>query len=488
MPRKKIKSNDEIALEKCYAASKIEKKIVQDLMTSGTTIILEGQQGSGKTFLFKVAQLKMSNNFFTERALPVYISFLDLKFVAKNNLSKWIVAKITKEILIVLQKTIAIAEDDSVLDFLKKTTNINDTLVYLEDTIHNISRGEIIPNEFSLHDLKNWIEIICRTKSISRIVLFLDDISNVFLQPQQLLFFDVLRDLRMEYITFHATTYPNSQFCGDFNLTHDAFLKSLIRLPTNRSFFNLAIKIARKWLEFHTKSNIDKKSLSNEDIETLYLASSGNIRDFLNLVKNYFEMRKTLFNLSEKERESICQDILNMSEIQDKEKLVKLAIDKTVLYFQEKDIVNRLLENYHQFQQQSFEEKFPEYSKFIQWGMKFIEQKLLLDLEKERFLKTRKKNSQQQEVKKKKYLFLIEKNCPENLSLVLRILEHFNIIQYLGPYFVSGKKIYGLRYAINLQYWMKKISKKLLIGNLGNSCLIYTKDMFQEVNSLTHKG
>lgn len=61
-------------IQEFYVENADDIATVQKL-SSRNPVLLVGSRGVGKTFLFRVAQSKLSENFSTKKILPVYITF-----------------------------------------------------------------------------------------------------------------------------------------------------------------------------------------------------------------------------------------------------------------------------------------------------------------------------------------------------------------------------------------------------------------------------
>ena len=72
-----------------------------------TPVLLVGSRGVGKSFLFRVAQAELNDNFESEKILPVFITFRKASLLQSGNTNQfqaWMLSKICSELQQALRK------------------------------------------------------------------------------------------------------------------------------------------------------------------------------------------------------------------------------------------------------------------------------------------------------------------------------------------------------------------------------------------------
>lgn len=89
-----------------YVETDRDREIVEKLK-SRTPIILVGSRGVGKSFLMKVAQQQLTNNFDRERILPIYLTFRKSSLITDDKAGTftcWMMSHICTSIIRQLRK------------------------------------------------------------------------------------------------------------------------------------------------------------------------------------------------------------------------------------------------------------------------------------------------------------------------------------------------------------------------------------------------
>lgn len=187
--------------------SDFEKGII-DKLKAPSPVLLVGSRGVGKSFLFKMAEIQMLNEFEKEKVLPVSLTFRKASLLKSGNeyqFQYWMLGRICSEVLRAIRKigkfasfshNIALLTGDSET----QSSKIDDIVQKFEESWK--TPGIMVDDENipSLDDFLNTVEDLCDELDISRIVLFIDEAAHVFYPEQQREFFTLFRDLRSPYI------------------------------------------------------------------------------------------------------------------------------------------------------------------------------------------------------------------------------------------------------------------------------------------------
>ena len=228
-------TNNQIA--ELYVASDYEQSII-DKLKAPSPVLLIGSRGVGKSFLFKMSEIQMLQEFSEKKILPVFLTFRKASLLKTSNpeqFQNWMLSRICSEVLRALKKTGKLSPISGGLSLLAgevsvESSKIDDIATAFEESWK--TPGELIDVAKipTLDDFINTIEDLCGELEISRIVLFIDEAAHVFLPQQQREFFTLFRDLRSPYIKCNAAVYPGVTVYGEtFEPIHDAVKVSLVR-------------------------------------------------------------------------------------------------------------------------------------------------------------------------------------------------------------------------------------------------------------------
>lgn len=220
-----------------YVASDYEQSII-DKLKAPSPVLLIGSRGVGKSFLFKMSEIQMLQEFSERKILPVFLTFRKASLLKTSNpeqFQSWMLSRICSEVLRALKKTGKLSPISGGLSLLAgesstESSKIDDIAKAFEESWK--TPGELIDVTKipSLDDFLNTVEDLCGELDISRIVLFIDEAAHVFLPQQQREFFTLFRDLRSPYIKCNAAVYPGVTVYGEtFEPIHDAVKVSLVR-------------------------------------------------------------------------------------------------------------------------------------------------------------------------------------------------------------------------------------------------------------------
>ena len=323
--------------------SDFEKGII-DKLKAPSPVLLVGSRGVGKSFLFKMAEIQMINEFEKEKVLPVSLTFRKASLLKSGNeyqFQYWMLGRICSEVLRAIRKigkfasfshNIALRTGDSET----QSSKIDDIVQKFEESWK--TPGIMVDDENipSLDDFLNTVEDLCDELDISRIVLFIDEAAHVFYPEQQREFFTLFRDLRSPYIKCNAAVYPGVTVYGDtFEPVHDALQITLTRNINDDNYVsNMKEMVMRQVKDSALATRLSK---NGANFTLLAYAASGNTRYLLKSVELANKMDSNSIN--EVFREYYRED---------------LWAEHTKLG-----------------------ERYPGYQRFIDWGRDFIETKVI---------------------------------------------------------------------------------------------------------------
>lgn len=394
-----------------YVASEYEQDII-DKLKAPSPVLLIGSRGVGKSFLFKITEIQMRQEFLEKKILPVFLTFRKsslLKTANSDQFHSWMLSRVCTELLRAVRKIGRVSPISGGLSLLIDKKSIESS------RIENIARafeeswrtpGELIDVTKlpTLDDFLNMVEDLCERLDISRIVLFIDEAAHVFLPQQQREFFTLFRDLRSPYIKCNAAVYPGVTVYGEtFEPMHDAVMISLIRnINTSNSIFTMKQMVLKQIHDSTLATNLSKRG---ENFNLLAYASSGNPRYLLTSI-------------------SMAEKMDSMS-------------------------VNQVFRNYYReklwAEHTKLSERYPGYKDFIEWGRDFLETIVLPELKKKNDDFLEKKNG-----KGTTAYFWIHNNAPYEVREALRILEYSGLIYEDAFGIRATRSEIGTRYMVNL--------------------------------------
>ena len=401
---------DQELLDLCVE-TKQDREII-NLLKSRTPVVLVGSRGVGKTFLMKVAERELHNDFAKERILPVYISFIKSSLIAvnkKGSFLQWMLAKICAKVVLQLKKDGIIVEPNNSIDILSGGTfdvKTEPKIATISKAYEESWRGRIDIDETSIpsvEDVKEAIEEICDENDIKRIVLFIDEAAHNFIREQQAEFFTLFRDLRCAKISCKAAVYPGVTAYGDiFQMSQDAISRTLNRFVLDEGYVDFMKNMVIKQID---DSGYQKElSRKGQVFTDLTYAASGNPRFLLNNIRSLEKFGTNEVNQCIKEfyRANILRDHTALSS------------------------------------------KYPNLRELIDWGRKFLEDSLLPELQK------RNMEALATEEKPTTAFFWIHKDAPEPVKRAISLLEYSGLVIELHKGLRATGREVGTRYMVNL--------------------------------------
>ena len=278
-----------------------DKDIISAL-TSPEPCLLEGSRGTGKSFLMRVAELKIEKEIL--QSLPVFVSFNISSLINTSDplqFYHWMLAKTLKALLNNLRKKGLIVSNHSANllsnDERENNDEIEKDLKTIVKNFENSYKGSIeiiIDSLPDIEDVKDAIENICKDNNLDRVYFFFDEAAHVFRPEQQRQFFSLYKDLRSPYITCNAAIYPGVTYFGDsFEPTHDCIFKKLDRNIKDLDYISYFKNIVFKQADDNLKSAIN----SNISLFiTLALCCGGNPRILLKTIQDLTKCNTSAVN------------------------------------------------------------------------------------------------------------------------------------------------------------------------------------------------
>lgn len=395
-----------------YVESKEDRETVEYLK-SQTPVVLVGSRGVGKSFLFRLAEGELIDNYKKEYIIPVYVTFRASSLIHTSNAQQfqsWMLSRICSEIIRALNmrgKLIEISRSFETLTGNEiKSKYENSQIETIAEAFENswknpdtLINTKAVP---TLDEFLDSIEDICAELEIKRIVLFIDEAAHIFIPEQQRQFFTMFRDLRSAYIKCNASVYPGVTSYGNtFEPTHDAYFIMMNRDISDKNYIQRMKEIVLKQV---TESTLAKNiSTRGENFALLAYASDGNPRHLLKTVAQAQSMNS--------------------------------------------NDVNKVFREYYKTEiwaeHTGLADKYPGHRELVDWGREFIETNVLSELKQknDKYLADGSDTST--------YIW-INRNAPQAVKEALRLLEYTGIISGHSLGMKSSKSQIGTRYTINL--------------------------------------
>ena len=118
-------------VSKLFVSSDFEQDIV-DKLKAPSPVLLIGSRGVGKSFLFKVSEIQLMQEFSEKKILPVSLTFRKASLVktsTKEQFQYWMLARICSELLRALKKTGKLSPINSGLSLLAGEAPANSTRI-----------------------------------------------------------------------------------------------------------------------------------------------------------------------------------------------------------------------------------------------------------------------------------------------------------------------------------------------------------------------
>lgn len=226
-------------IQDLFVETAADRRLV-DACKTKASIVLQGSRGVGKSFILRVAQAEMDDDFPRKGVLGVYVTFNKAGLIQTSDplqFQHWMMAKICNRIVRAVRQKGLIGDSSSVLNGLAPGTTsvdqVDDSLGALEAQFENSWRnpGDAVgASGLEPQLLTDLLEDLCEGTRLQRIVLLVDEAAHVFIPEQQRQFFTLMRDVRSPYLSVKAAIYPGvTSFGESFQMSHDANLMTVDR-------------------------------------------------------------------------------------------------------------------------------------------------------------------------------------------------------------------------------------------------------------------
>ena len=394
-----------------YFVESIQDRSIIDALKNKNPIILVGSRGVGKSFLLRVAQRELLDDFETNHTLPIYLSFVRSSLLQSNDpeqFKHWMLAKISSAIIRALQKQGLLAALPMSAKALAGGDVTNAEATAIEAVAEAYENSWRNPNASvdsspvpTVDTLKEALEDLSDELAISRFILLIDEAAHIFVPEQQRQFFTLFRDLRSHCITCNAAVYPGVTSFGDtFQPAHDATMISIDRDVLTPNYIDNMREIVEKQADAAILKNIAQ---NGRNFAILAYAASGNPRLLL----------KTL----------AASPKVNAAQVND-----------VVREFYRSDIWS---------EHSVLADKYAGHREVIDWGRSFIETQVLPELKNKNdgYLAADKNTSA--------YIW-IHRDAPAAVKEALRVLSYTGILSEQASGIKASRGEIGTRYVVNL--------------------------------------
>ena len=289
---------------KLFAESPQDREFIEALKSRHPAILV-GSRGVGKSFLLRVAEQELMNEFEQKRVFPVYVSFVRSSLVFGNStdgFQHWMLAKLCSKAIRTLEQAGMVANKNHGFDLLAGATaansntksKIEEVAEKFEDSYKN--PGQVIDTSSlpSVDVFREALEDLASELKIKRFAFLIDEAAHIFLPEQQRQFFTLFRDLRSHCITCNAAVYPGVTSYGDaFQPAHDASMINLDRDVMDAQYLSSMRQIVEKQAESRTLKAILR---NGKNFDILAYSCSGNPRMLLKTIADCPDMSSTEVN------------------------------------------------------------------------------------------------------------------------------------------------------------------------------------------------
>ncbi|MER6514505.1 AAA family ATPase [Nonomuraea sp. NPDC001636] len=390
-----------------FVETEFDRRTINALK-SKKTVVLQGARGVGKSFLLKVAQKELDEDFGASKTLAVYTTFNKaglLQTADPERFKHWMLAKICERIIREARKKGMLRDNSTIFATLSSDVNdkrtelrLHELRSRLEDAWKNESLSSNVDSGIDPEVIKDAIEDLCAQTQVRRVVLLVDEAAHVFIPEQQRQFFTIMRDLRSPYLSVKAAVYPGVTYFGEsFQISHDAEL-----INVNRDILDRGYLEAMREIVLRQDSTLESQiSRHGEIFDALAFAASGNPRTLL----------KTVSSASP----------LNASNAQ------------------------RTLREYYRDtiwgEHSALGDRYVGHRAVIDWGQQFLQRHVIPML--------RKRVGDNGDPDKRVFIW-IHRDAPAPVKEALRLLCYSGILHEAGSGLVATRGLIGTRYMLNI--------------------------------------
>ena len=279
-------------VERLFVETPFDRQTIQALR-SKKTIVLQGARGVGKSFLLRIAQKELDDEFEQLGILAVYMTFNKAGLLQTSNpehFKHWMLAKVCNRVIREARKKGLIQNTASIFSALSHDANdeaaahrLEELSLQLEDSWKTASISGEVDSGIDPEVIKDAVEDLCTQTGLQRVVLLVDEAAHVFIPEQQRQFFTLMRDLRSPYLSVKAAVYPGVTYFGDsFQLSHDAELVDVNRDILESSY----LASMREMVIKQDPALATSINRYGEVFDALAFAASGNPRVLLKTVSS----------------------------------------------------------------------------------------------------------------------------------------------------------------------------------------------------------
>lgn len=395
-----------------YFAETQKDRTAVNALKGRTPTILVGSRGVGKSFLLRIAQRELLNNFKEDRVFPIYVSFVRSSLIRSSDVDRfrnWMLAKLCSSAIRSLEK-------EGLLGGMPRSVNLiaganvgshieRTAVEIIADAYEDSYRDPNAPIDKgavpSVEEFRDAFEDLSGSLNIKRFVFLIDEAAHIFLPEQQRQFFTLFRDLRSHCIVCNAAVYPGVTSFGEtFQPRHDATMVEIDRDILDDGYIENMREIVQKQADSTTQRNIIK---NGQNFAVLAYAASGNPRLLL----------KTLT-----ESPGLSSSELN-------EAIRKFY--RSSIWSEHSDLAD----------------KYVGHREVIDWGRQFIEGQVLPEIKSknDQYLTSDRNTS---------CYFWVHRNAPEIVKEGLRVLSYTGIVKEMESGIKATRGEVGKRYAVNL--------------------------------------
>lgn len=258
-----------------------EAQVLRQLTSTGPKL-LSGPRGCGKTTMMKRAQRNMRA---AGRSLPIYVNYGRSMFIepafarradADGFFLDWLVAKV----IVGLADELA---EQGLTGTRSEYTDTARAFVDAAESDPSIQRIQLPgPNRLAAH-----LDEVAVQSGFGNTVLLLDDAAHAFVPEQQRIFFDFVRNLKTQRVTYKAAIYPGvTEFSPNFHVGHDAKMVRAWIPVEGREYLNFMRSAFERRLP-----DAQRSSIPSEVVDFFAGASFGIPRTFFSMLEMYLDQR-----------------------------------------------------------------------------------------------------------------------------------------------------------------------------------------------------
>jgi len=376
-------------IQQFFVSTQLDTEIINALK-SLNPIILEGSRGTGKSFLLKMAEKQLNDEFHEKHILPVYLTFVASSLIHTDDpqqFQSWMLASICYHLLRALRKKGLLIGTSPATALLSRSQEDTESLEKKFSSLHQAyessynSKTKIDSSEIpNIENLKDAIEEICEEANIQRICFLFDEAVHIFRPEQQRQFFTLFRDLRSPYISCKAAVYPGVTSYGNtFEMTHDATLLRIERDILSEEYLASMKELVFRQADEKLKEAINRNMMN---FNILAYSSSGNPRILLKTIARCPKMK--------------TEDVNNV-----------------IKQYYRSDIWTEHTSLGYKYKKG--------HKNIVDWGRNFVETQVLPA--------TKEKNDKRAEHNESTCYFWIHKDVPETVKEAIRLLEYTGIVR-----------------------------------------------------------